>query len=215
MVSWAARVPSAAEPATPGLSSRTAGGVPDNINRLLQEAYTNAGIPVSPLGSAFFTDATIDLQSGYEWERQRADGSAPDLSPSYDPGTSSARFGIGAETGSRFLAAEKRSAGIARPDPSSGPGAHLLRYGVKGSRIQIMHPDVPAGRWLRVHSADIASLDAIGWDTLGMAPHAEQLTLCFIGLLAIVPSILGRRGLIGGKHPTRRRSIHTGHYRLN
>src|ERR1035441_380888 len=72
MVSWAGRVPSAAEAAAPDLSSRTAGDVPYNINRLVQEAYTNAGIPGNPLGSAFFTDATIDLQSGYEWDRQRA-----------------------------------------------------------------------------------------------------------------------------------------------
>src|ERR1035441_6951313 len=87
-VSWAGRVPSAPEPAAPGLSSRTAGDVPDNINRLVQEAYTNAGIPGNPLSSAFFTDAKIDLQSGYEWERQRADGSTPDLPPCYRPVTS-------------------------------------------------------------------------------------------------------------------------------
>jgi hypothetical protein len=214
MVSWAGRVPSAAEPATPGLSSRTAGDVPDNINRLVQEAYTNAGIPGSPLGAEFFTDATIDLQSGYEWERPRADGSTTDLSRCYGPVTSSARIDIGDESGSRFLRAEKRGTEIARFSRGKGPGAHPLSYGAKGSRMEIMHPDAPGGRWLRVNSVDIESLDAIGWATLGMAPRTEQLTLCFIGLLGIAPSILRRRGAIGGKHAGhRRRSIHTGHYR--
>ena len=214
MVSWAGRVPSTAEPAAPGLSSRMAGDVPDNINRLVQEAYTNAGIPGSPLGSEFFTDAAIDLQSGYEWERPRAGGSTPDLSPCNGPGTSSARIDIGAESGNRFLSAEKRGTEIARFGRGNGPGAHPLSYGAKGSRIEIMRPDAPAGRWLRVNSADIESLDVIGWDTLGMAPHTEELTLCFIGLLGIAPSILRRRGLIAGKYAAhRRRSIRTGHYR--
>ena len=215
MVSWAGRVPSATEPAARGLSSRTAGDVPDNINRLVQEAYTNAGIPGDPLASAFFTDATIDLQSGYEWERQRADGSTPDLSPYDGPGTSSARIDIGAESGSRFLSAEERGREIARFDKGKGFGAYRLSYRGKGSTLETMRPDAPAGRWLRVNPADLNSLDAIGWDTLGMAPHTEQLTLCFIGLLAIVPSVLRRRGVIGGKHAARRRSIRTGPYRLN
>jgi hypothetical protein len=216
MVSWADRVPSAAEPAAPGLSSRAAGGAPDNINRLVQEAYTNAGTQGSPLISAFFTDATIDSQSGYEWERQRAGGRTPDLSPCDGPGTSSASIDIGAESGRRFLSAERRGSEIARFDRGNGTAAHPLSSGEKGSRMEIMHPDAPAGRWLRVHSAHIESLDAIGWDTLGMAPRAEQLTLCFIGLLGIVPSVLRRRGVIGGKHAGhRRRSVHTGHYSLN
>jgi hypothetical protein len=215
MVSWAGRVPSAAEAAAPDLSSRTAGDVPYNINRLVQEAYTNAGIPGNPLGSAFFTDATIDLQSGYEWDRQRAAGSTPDLSPCDGPGTSSARIDIGAESGNRFLSAERRGTEIARFGRGKGSGAYPLSRGEKGSGMEIMPRDAPAGRWLRVNSADLASLDVIGWDTLGMAPRTEQLTLCFIGLLAIVPSILGRRGLIGGKHAARRRRIHTGCYRLN
>jgi hypothetical protein len=215
MVSWAGRVPSAAETATPGLSSRAAGDVPDNINRLVQEAYTNAGIPGNPLSSAFFTDATIDLQSGYEWDRQRADGSPPDLSPCDGPVTSSARIDIGAESGGRFLSAEKRGTQIARFGRGKGPGAHPLSYAAKGSRIELMRPDAPAGRWLRVNAADIASLDAIGWDTLGMAPHTEELMLCLIGLLGIAPSLLRRRGAIGRKHAGHRRSIHTGCYRLN
>jgi hypothetical protein len=216
IVSWADRVPSAAEPAAPGLSSRAAGGAPDNINRLVQVAYTNAGIPGNPLISAFFTDATIDLQSGYEWERQPADDRARDLFPCDGPGTSSASIDIGAESGRRFLSAEKRGTEIARFDRGNGPGAHPLSYREKGSGMEVMRLDAPAGRWLRVNATDLASLDVIGWDTLGMGPRAEQLTLCFIGLLGIVPSILRRRGVIGGKHAGhRRRSVHTGHYSLN
>src|ERR1035437_7476822 len=131
MVSWAGRVPSAAETAAPGLSSRAAGDVPDNINRLVQEAYTNAGIPGNPLSSAFFTDATIDLQSGYEWDPQRADGSTPDLSPCDGPGTSSARIDIGAESGNRFLSAERRGTEIARFGRGKGSGAYPLSRGEK------------------------------------------------------------------------------------
>src|ERR1019366_8924979 len=185
--------PSTAEATAPDLSSRTAGDAPYNINRLVQEAYTNAGIPGNPLDSAFFTDATIDLQSGYEWDRQRADGSTPDLPPCYGPGTSSARIDIGAESGSRFLSAERRGTEIARFGRGKGSGAYPLSRGEKGSGMVIMRRDAPGGRWLRVNAANIESLDAIGWDTLGMAPRTEQLTLCFIGLLGIVPSILRRR----------------------
>ena len=210
MVSWADRVPPAAEPAAPGMSRRTVGDVRDNINRFVQEAYTNAGMPGNPLSSAFFDDATIDLQSGYEWERQPADGGMPDLSPGYGPGTSSGRIDIGAESGRRFLAADKRGTEIARFDRRNGRGAYQPSHGKMGSRIEIMHPAGSAGRWLRVKSADRTSLDVIGWDTLGMAPHTEQLTLCFIGVLAIIPSIVRRRGLFGGKHAARRRSIRAG-----
>jgi hypothetical protein len=208
MVSWADRVTPAIEPAAPGMSRRT--DVRDNINRLVQAACTNAEILGNPLDFAFFNDATNDLQSGYEWERQPADGSMPDLSPGYGPGTSSGRIDIGAESGSRFLAADKRGTEIARFDRRNGRGAYQSSYGKSGSRIEIMHPAGPAGRWLRANRGDLASLDVIGWDTLAMAPHTEQLTLCFIGLLAIIPSIVRRRGLFGGKHAARRRSIHAG-----
>ena len=106
MVSWADRVPPAAEPAAPGLLSRTAGGVADNLNRLIQETYPNAGIPAFPPGSAFFADA-IDSHSGYEWDLQRADGGTPDLFTCYGSGTSSsAVIDIVGDSGSRFLSAE-------------------------------------------------------------------------------------------------------------
>ena len=78
-----------------------------------------------------------------------------------------------------------------------------------------MNPKEAAGRWLRISRPDIEDLDVIGWNTSGMAPRTEQLTLCFIGLLGMAPSILRRRGLMGGKDTGRRRSIPTGSYFIN
>ena len=215
MFSWTDPVPSAAAPAAPGMLSRRAGRMPDNIDRLIRETYTNAGVTGIPLGSALFTDATIDLHGGYEWDLQRADGSTPDLSPRYVPGTSSAGIDIRADSGNWFLSEENRATEIARFFRGNGSGARPLSHGVRGSRMKNMDPNGPAGRWLRISRTDIADLDVIGWNTVGMAPHTEQLTMCFIGLLGMAPSILRRRGLLGGKDTGRRRSIPTGPYRIN
>jgi hypothetical protein len=77
----------------------------------------------------------------------------------------------------------------------------------------IVDPNTPAGRWLRIHRTDMADLEAIGWNALGMSPGSEHLALCFIGLLGIAPSILRRRGPMG--HSRRHRRIHTGSYHIN
>jgi hypothetical protein len=198
MVSWAERVPSAAESAAPGSVSGTADDVPDNINRLIRGAYTSA-----------LADAAIASHGGYEWDLQRADGGTPDLSPCYCPGAPSAGMVIGADSGSGFLSAEKRATHIARF------GREKLSRREKGSRTEILDPDAPDGRWLRIRRTDIADLEAIGWKTLGMSPGTEHLALCFIGLLGIAPSVLRRRGPIGGSHSRRHRRIHTGSYRIN
>ena len=145
MISWTERVPSAAESAAPGLLSRTADDMPDHMNRLIQETYTNAWVLGIPLGSAFFSDAASDLHGGYEWDLQRADAGTPDLSPCYGPGTSSSGIDISADGRSRFLSAEKRAVEIARFDRGNGSGARPLSHGGKGSRMKIMDPDAPTG----------------------------------------------------------------------
>ena len=81
--------------------------------------------------------------------------------------------------------------------------------------MEIAIPGAPAGRWLRIGHGDMAALDAIGRNRLETAPGAEQLALCLIGLLAMVPSLLRRRGEIGGKRAGRSRRFHTGPYRIN
>ena len=215
MVSWTDPVPAAAAPAAPGMLSRRAGGMPDNTGRPIRETYTNAGVTGARLFSAFFTDATVDPQSGYEWDPRRADGSAPDSSLCCGPGTSAAGIDFGADSRNKFLSAEKRRMETARLDRANGSGAPPLGNGEKGASMQRMPPDAPAGQWLRINSADIASLDVIGWDTLGMAPHTEQLTMCFIGLLGMAPSILRRRGMLGGKDTGRRRIIPMGRYSID
>ena len=213
MFSWTDPAPSAAATVAPGMLSRGTGGMPDNIDRLMRETYPNGGLTGGPPFSAFFADATIDLQSGYEWDARSADGSAADSSPCCGHGTSSPGIEIGADSRSKFLSAEKRRMETARLD--RGSGARPLGKGEKGSRMERLPPDVPAGRWLRVHSTDIASLDVIGWDTMGMAPRTEQLTMCFIGLLGMAPSILRRRGMLGGKDTGRRRPIPVGRYHID
>jgi hypothetical protein len=101
---------------------------------------------------------------------------------------------------------------IARFFRGNRAGEGTLSHAEGSSRTKITDPKKAAGRWLRISRTDIADLDVIGWKTLGMAPHTEQLTLCFIGLLGIAPSLLRRRGQIGGKDTGRRRNIHTGNY---
>ena len=78
-----------------------------------------------------------------------------------------------------------------------------------------MDPGAPAGRWLTISAVDTAALDATGWKTLEAAAGPQQVALCLIGLLAIVPSLLRRRRGIFGKRAGRGRRFHTGRYRIN
>ena len=215
IVSWTTPFPSAAAPAAPGVLSRRARGVPDNIDRLIRGTYSNAGVTGIPLAFAFLAEATIDLRGGYEWDLQRAAGSAPDLSPCYVPGVSSTAIDFRADSGNWFLLESNHAAEIARLKGGIGSCARPLSHGEKGSRMKIMDPKEAAGQWLRITRPEIEDLDVIGWNTSGMAPRTEQLTLCFIGLLGMAPSILRRRGLMGGKDTGRRRSIPTGSYFIN
>jgi hypothetical protein len=215
MFYWAGPVPSAAAPAAPGMPSRGASGMPDNIDRLIRETYISASVTRIPLGYRFFSDATVDLHGGYEWDLQRAESRTPDLSPSYSRTFSSAGIDIRADSGNWFLAEVNRAAEIARLRLGNGSSVRTLSREKDGSRIRIMDPKGTSGRWLRISRTNIADLDVIGWNTVGMAPGTEQLTLCFIGLLWMAPSILRRRGLLGGKDTGRRRSIPAGIYRID
>jgi hypothetical protein len=146
MVSWAGRVPSTTEFAAPGSIGSTANDMPDTINRLIQGAYRNAGALGISFDSTSFTDAPVALQGGNEWDLHRADGSTPDLSRWYFPGTSSARMDIGANSGSGFVSAEQRATRIARFDRGNGSSARRRSRGEKGSRVEVMDPDAPAGQ---------------------------------------------------------------------
>jgi hypothetical protein len=215
MVSWTHPVPCAAAPAAPGMFSRGVGGAPDKIDRLIRETYPNAGVTRIPPGPALFTDTTVGLHGGYEWDLQRADAGTPDLSPCYGPGYSSASIDIRADSVNWLLAEGYSFTEVARFVRRAGSGARLLSREVQGSRMKRLDPHEPYGRWLRINRRNVADLDVIGWNTVGMAPGTEQLTLCFIGLLWMAPSILRRRGLLGGKDTGRRRSIPAGIYRID
>ena len=215
IVSWTGPVPCAAAPAGPGTFNRRTSGIPDNIDHLIRETYTNAGVTGLTLGSGFFANATIDLRGGYEWDLQRDDGGPPDLSPCYCPGFSSANIDIRADSWNRLLSEKIRAMEIARFFRGNRAGERTLSHAEGSSRTKITDPKKAAGRWLRISRTDIADLDVIGWKTLGMAPHTEQLTMCFIGLLGMAPSILRRRGQLGLRDTGRRRSIPTGPYRIN
>jgi hypothetical protein len=71
------------------------------------------------------------------------------------------------------------------------------------SGMDIMEADAPAGQWLRVsyRHAELAKLELVDWHR----PMGEPLTLCLIGVIAIIPSMLRRRAEIGGPHAGRRR----------
>ena len=212
IVSWTGPVPCAAAPAGPGTLNRRIGGMPDGIDHLIRETYPNAGVTGLTLSSAFFSNATIDLRGGYEWDLPRDDLGAPDLSPSYGPGFSFSNIDTRADRWNRLLSEKIRGMEIARLFRGDRADARTLSHADGRSRTKITNPKRAPGRWLRISRADRADLDVIGWKTLGMAPHTEQLTLCFIGLLGIAPSVLRRRGQIGGKDSERRRNIDTGNY---
>ena len=212
IVSWTTPFPSAAAPAAPGVLSRRVGSVPDHVARLIRGTYSNSGITGIPPAYAFIAAATIDLRGGYEWDLQLAAGSAPDLSPCYVPGVSSTAIEFRADSGNWFLLERNRAAEIVRPNRGIGPRPRPLSHGEKGSRMKAINPKEAAVLWLRISRPDIEDLEAIGWNTSGMEPRTEQLTLCFIGLLGMAPSILRRRGQLGGKDTGRRRNIPMGNY---
>jgi hypothetical protein len=193
------------------MRSRAADNMPDNTYRLLQETYTNAGLLGIPLDATYSTELAIDVHGGYEWDIACTEASAPDLSPSYSRGNSSTGMDLGAESGRKFLSEEKHAMDIVEYNSATV----TLSHGKKGSKTDMTDPDAPAGRWLRVERVELASLDVIGWKTVGMAPRTEQLALCFIGLLGIAPSVLRRKGQMGGKPIGRQRRARMGRYRIN
>jgi hypothetical protein len=116
-----------------------------------------------------------------------------------------------------FLAAEKRAICIAH---SAGVadlgGAHPASQWTDAPGTATANLTTEAGRWLRISQNETASGDVIGWNTLEGGPAREQLALCFIGLLAIAPSVLRRRGMIGPRNGGRGRRPRAGRrYRVN
>lgn len=132
------------------------------------------------------------------------------------PGTSAGVMDFSADSRSRFLSVDIGITGIAQfANGKKFSDAGQAGHGKDDSGMEIVNPGAPAGRWLRVGPGDMAALDAIGWNTLEKAPGPDRLALCLIGLLAMVPSLLRRRGEIGGKRAGRSRRFHTGPYRIN
>jgi hypothetical protein len=111
----------------------------------------------------------------------------------------------------RFRWLEERASCIAEP----AGGARRARQGQGVGGMGIVKPDALALLWLKVAESDVAPGDAIGWGTLEAGSGPEQLALCFIGLLAMVPSALRRRGAIGGRRTRRCRGAHTKRYRTS
>lgn len=169
----------------------------DNIDRPTQRTYADARALGVLINSPYFIGAAIDLH------------------PDCGSGTSAGLINFSADSRSRFLSVDIGITGIAQfATGKKFSDAGQAGHGKDGSGMEIANPGAPAGRWLRIGHGDVAALDAIGWNRLETAPEPERLTLCLIGLLAMVPSLLRRRGEAGGKHDGRSRRFQTGRYRI-
>jgi len=161
--------------------------------------YSRPGVPVQYLYRA---GAGSDLPGDYVLDLDADDSGATSSTTAMD---------FNSDSRITFLAAEKHAICIA----PSAAGADL-----GGARPASQHTDVPgtaianltaeAGRWLRISQSERASGDVIGWNTLEAGPAREQLALCLIGLLAIAPSVLRRRGAIGPRNGGRGRRPRAG-----
>lgn len=148
--------------------------------------YSRTGVPVQYLYRA---GAGSDLPGDYVWDLDADDGGATSSTTAMD---------FNSDSRITFLAAEKHAICIT-------PSAGITNLG--GARPASQRKDAPgtaianltteAGRWLRISQSEWASDDVIGWNTLEGGPAREQLALCLIGLLAIAPSVLRRRGAFG------------------
>ena len=108
---------------------------------------------------------------------------------------------VGSDSRLRFLSLDESASRI----PESAGGGQKQGAGGMG----MVKPGEPAVRWLRIAQRDMASGDAIGWSTLELGSGLEQLALCLIGLFAMAPSVLRRRGAMGGRGGRRSRRQHT------
>jgi hypothetical protein len=157
---------------------------------------------VVPVQYLYQAGAGSDLPGDYVWDLDADDsGSA----------SSTTAMGFNADSRITFLAAEKRAIcithsggvadlGVARPASQ--------RMDAPGTAIASLTTE--AGRWLTISQSDRASGDVIGWNTLEGGSAREQLALCLIGLLAIAPSVLRRRGMIGPRNGGRGRRPQAG-----
>ena len=161
--------------------------------------YSRTGVPVQYLYRA---GAGSDLPGDYVWDLD-AD----------DSGSTSSTMAMDFNSDSRitFLAAEKRAICIAHSAGGAefgGAPPASQRKDAPGTAIANLTTE--AGRWLRISQSETASGDVIGWNTLEGGPPQEQLALCLIGLLAIAPSVLRRRGMIGPRNGGRGRRPRAG-----
>jgi hypothetical protein len=164
--------------------------------------YSRPGIPVHYLYQAV---AGSDLPRDYVW----------DLDAGGSGSTSSTKeMDFNADSRATFLAEEKRAICIAPSAGGADLGVRPARQWTDASGTGVPNLSTEAGRWLRISQSEGASGDVIGWNTLEGGLGQEQLALCLIGLLAIAPSVLRRRGAIGGRRRRRGRRFHAGRYRV-
>lgn len=122
-------------------------------------------------------------------------------------GTSAAVMNFTADSRSRLLSMDRGANYIAQFAGGTNPAAARLASKRKDdSGMEIMSPNALAGQWLRIgySHGDTAAMDLIDWHR----PMGEPLALCLIGVIAIIPSFLRRRGEIGEQRTGRRRRSH-------
>jgi hypothetical protein len=179
--------------------------------------YDFGGVATQEIGNALGFLSRVDELDRYSVPKN---GLLPYASTAYlikmldlfrysDLSTSAGALDFTADSRSKFLSVDRGATYIAQFANGKDFGdARQASHWKDGSGLGIMNPSAQAVQWLRISHNDIAALDAIGWNTQEPAPGPERLALCLIGLLAMVPSMLRRRGEIGERRTGRRRRFH-------
>jgi hypothetical protein len=190
MAPWASRITLNVVPETRDLDPRALAAF---------RAAAGSRVPVIPMNSPYPIGAATNSQSGYVWDLYASTAYVVEtlnLFPDCGSSTSAGAMDLCADSRSRSFAVDIGVTGGAR---FANAGKFSAGYGKDGSWMEIANPGAPAGRWLRIRHGDMGALNAMSRNWLEMSPEQERLALCLIGILGIVPSLLRRRGAIGGK----------------
>lgn len=127
-----------------------------------------------------------------------------DLSPCSGVSTSTAAIDFTADNRRRLLSVDGGAPYTVQfANAKNSAVVRRLSQWKDGSGMELMDPDAPAVKWLRVSSSqsNVAGMDLTGWN----GPIGEPLALCLIGVIAMMPSVLRRRGEAGGRRRSGRR----------
>ena len=181
---------------------------------LVVSAFLCVSLPMVPWASRISYDPVPETEYRPHLPPPADDSRAgSDLEHSYAPAFPGAGDEPDGLTGALEVSRDSRAQFLSREEGASciaGSGGRASAAG-----MGVVTADAPGLRWLRIAQSDMASGDAIGWSTLGSGSGLEQLALCLIGLFAMAPSVLRRRGAIGGRRARRSRGPHTRRYRTS